>query len=70
MKNPIEIIKGQANWVQERGDKYVATGIDRRGKRFQRVSPNWGYISAINIYRGSFWLQRGESRFLIMRVFN
>jgi hypothetical protein len=68
--NPFYEHEGQKSWTHIQGDQYVATGIDRNGKRFRRVSSNWMYISGINTWKGSKWLVRGGKRFLIQRIEN
>jgi hypothetical protein len=61
---------GGASWTQEAGDQYVATGVDRSGKRFVFTGSNWRHIKCINIWQGSRWLLRNGKRFLIERVCN
>jgi len=60
---------GKAIWTHLEGDTYIATGVDRNGKRFKRTGP-WGFIGNINIWRGSKWLVRNGKRYLIQRAFN
>ncbi len=71
LPHPIKIINGKASWVHMPGDKYIATGVDRNGKRLGSItSSNWIHIHGINLYRGSKWLLRGGKRYLICRVNN
>lgn len=35
--------------------RYVLTGVDRNGKRFRKVSDNYFYLKAHNVWRGSLW---------------
>ena len=50
---------------------FVATGVDRNGKRFRITSPNWFHISCINVWRGSKWGIRADGkRKLIQRIYN
>ncbi len=39
---------GKAIWTHLEGDTYIATGVDRNGKRFKRTGP-WGFIGNINM---------------------
>lgn len=50
---------------------FVATGVDRRGKRFRITSDNWLYIAGVNVWRGNKWgiLPTGKRK-LIQSVFN
>lgn len=68
-KNPIDYSNGSATWTEEKDDKYLATGVDRNGKRF-RITGLWGHIRGINIWRGNKWLVRNGKKFKIQSVFN
>jgi len=57
-------------YTQQDGDMFLATGVDRQGKRFRIMNSNWNYIRCINIWRGSRWLYRKGERFLIQRIYN
>lgn len=57
-------------WTQHAGDRYLATGTDRAGKRFRITSASWLHIAGINIWRGKKWLVRDGKRHLIQTIFN
>ena len=59
---------GQVMWTHEKGDWYLVTGVDCKGKRFTRRADSWLYASSINIWRGSRWLLRDGKRILLERV--
>jgi len=60
---------GNVSWVHMAGDTYLATGVDRDGRRF-KGSGSWAFVCGINIWRGSFWLIRHGRRHRIMKVRN
>lgn len=61
---------GVISWTQETGDKYVVTGVDRRGKRFRITTNSWLHARGINLWRGTKWLERAGKRYMLTRVFN
>ena len=50
--------------------KYIATGVDRYGRRFKIENKNLFYINCINIYKGSIWKKENNKRTLIKRIYN
>jgi len=71
MSNAIQKTEsGLVYWDKLPGDKYLATGIDRNGKRFRIESGSWEYIRCINIWRGNKWLCRNGKREKIQSVYN
>lgn len=51
--------------------RYVVTGVDRSGRRFQKIysEPQWAL--GINLWRGSVWEQSPDGkRTLLRRVWN
>jgi hypothetical protein len=45
-----------AAWTHEDGDIYIATGVDRNGRRLRAISsPSWAYIARANLWRGTYW---------------
>ena len=61
---------GSATWTHQDGDKYLATGVDRNGRRFRKESDQWFYIRCINLWRGTKWLVRNGRRHRICAVYN
>ena len=57
-------------WTHRTGDRYIATGVDLRGRRFRISSESMRYIEGINVYRGSKWAERDGKRTLLDRIFN
>lgn len=53
-------------------EKYVVTGVDVYGKRFQRTFGKDGlhWALGVNLYRGSVWAVYSGSRNLIKRAYN
>lgn len=70
MSSPISISDGIATWEPLPGDSYLVTGTTRSGKRFRFVTPNWHVAAAINVWRGTYWLQRDGRRYKIQSRFN
>lgn len=71
MKSPVVTsADGSTHWVNKPGDKFVATGVDRNGKRFRIVSDSWPHIRGINIWRGTKWLLREGRRFRVGTYYN
>lgn len=71
IQNP-DIIKenGQIYWTHKPTDSYLATGKDINGKQFKIASPNYNYVSRINIFNGSIWLVRNGKRIRIRHITN
>lgn len=61
---------GSKYWNVVSGETYAVTGVDRRGKRFKIESSNYQHISHINVWRGTFWLVRGNQRWVIRQIYN
>jgi len=61
---------GAVSWIPAPGDSYLVTGKTRAGKRFRFATPHWSVASAINVWRGSYWLIRDNQRFLIQSRYN
>lgn len=62
---------GRAEWTQQAGDVYVATGVLTNGRRFPAIrSTSWQHIAGINLYRGNKWLERDGKRHHIVSVYN
>ena len=61
---------GQISWTHQPGDSYLVTGVTRAGKRFRFSSPHWAVASAINVWRGTYWLLRPGKRFRISSIYN
>lgn len=57
-------------WTHQRGDQYVVTGVDVRGRRFKQTYGNWWQAEAINIWRGTRWLVRQGRRLRLQTVRN
>lgn len=57
-------------FVHEKGDKYLITGTDTRGRKFRRVYENPLFALAINLWRGRVWQVRNGKRKLLKTVFN
>ena len=71
MSHPITLLpNGAVSWVPAPGDSYLVTGRTRDGKRFRFVTPNWPVAAAINVWRGTYWLQRDGKRYKIQSRFN
>ena len=71
MKATLEKLpNGQVTWIPQEGDRYLATGVDRDGRRFRIEHSNWRFIDAINVWQGNKWLLRGNKRYRIQSVFN
>ena len=72
MIDPIRRFRdGTCTWDHKDGDIYVATGVLVNGKRFKPIrSQHWHYISGINLYRGTKWLERDGKRYRIQSVYN
>jgi len=50
---------------------YIVTGILTNGQRFRKLTLNWHYANAINLWRGSVWgMQHNGHRKLLKRVNN
>lgn len=69
-KNPVQIVNGLATWQHQEGDKYLATGKDRNGKRFRRENEKWVWIAGINVWNGNKYLVRDGKRYKIQSVTN
>jgi hypothetical protein len=70
-KSPVEYTSKGANWRQQNGDKYVVTGVTKKGIRMEPVTTtSWPHARGINVFNGSKWLVRGGKRHLIQRVVN
>ncbi len=69
-KNPIQIVNGHATWQHQEGDKYLAAGKDRNGKRFRHENSRWVWIAGINVWNGNKYLVRDGKRYKIQSVAN
>lgn len=68
---PLEFMEnGKVEWVQDKLDRYVVTGVTTCNKRFSYTYQDWPSANGINLYRGSKWLLREGKRYLIQRVWN
>jgi len=61
---------GYTQWNHLPNDKYMATGVNRNGKRFKIVSDSYDYIRGLNLWRGTKWLVRNGKRHRIQSVTN
>ena len=69
--SPIKDTPLGQQWLPEKGDVYVVTGVLVNGSRFKPIrTASWPYARGINLYRGSRWLERDGKRYLINRVYN
>jgi len=57
-------------WTHQPGDSYIVTGVTRAGKRFRFTTDRWPLASAINAWRGTYWLSRNGRRYRIATVYN
>lgn len=71
-KSPITKDKnGIVRWEQcNETDSYMATGVDRDGKRFVKTAKEWKWIAGINLWRGTKWLVRDGKRYVISKHYN
>lgn len=71
MPHPIKrVADGIVTWDYCERDSYLVTGITRSGKRFRFACPKWSVAAAINVWRGTYWLQRDGRRYKIQSRFN
>jgi hypothetical protein len=71
MQSPITLSPdGHATWTHQPGDSYAVTGITTTGKRFRFSTDRWPLASAINVYRGTYWLIRDGKRHKIQSRYN
>jgi len=69
--NPItKNTDGTIAWDSMQGDRFLATGVDRYGKRFRTSSVDFKYIRCINLWRGTKWLVRNGKRYKLYSVYN
>ena len=61
---------GTVSWTHQPDDSYVGTGVTRAGKRFRFTTTKWPLASAINVYRGTYWLIRAGRRHKIQSRYN
>jgi hypothetical protein len=69
-KSPIIKDGPQKGWTHLDGDQYAVTGIDREGKKFSLLYPDWQTAQSINVWRGTKWLIRDGKRYVIQRIYN
>ena len=69
--NPItKNTDGTIAWDSMQGDRFLATGVDRYGKRFRTTSVDFKFIRCINLWRGTKWLVRNGKRYKLYSVYN
>jgi hypothetical protein len=69
--NPIIKNKdGTLAWDSIQGDRFLATGVDRYGKRFRTTSVHFNFLRCINLWRGTKWLVRNGKRYKLYSVYN
>lgn len=61
---------GTVTWFHQPGDSYIVTGVTTSGKRFRFSTDRWPLASAINVYRGTYWLARDGRRHRISARYN
>lgn len=61
---------GSISWDSLPGDRYLATGVLRNGKRFRGIAGTYQTIRNINLWRGTKWLVRDGHRYKIQSVYN
>jgi hypothetical protein len=69
--NPITKNKdGTVTWDSLPGDRYLATGVLRNGKRFRGITGTYQTVRNINLWRGTKWLLRNGKRYKLQSVYN